>query len=90
VIYGSGLRNDATAPDGSTIPNGAAVPSYVTFNLGAERSFKCGKNREWSIRFDVVNVADKIYELRDGSGVGVNAAQFGMRRGFFGSVSYKL
>lgn len=90
AIYGSGLRNDATAPDGSTIPNGAAVPSYVTFNLGAERSFKCGKNSEWKIRVDVVNVADKIYELRDGSGVGVNAAQYGMRRGFFGSVSYKF
>ena len=29
-------------------------------------------------------------ELRDGSGVGVNAAQFGMRRGLFGSVGYKF
>ncbi|MDB6166837.1 MAG: TonB-dependent receptor [Lacunisphaera sp.] len=89
-LYGSGLRNDGTAADGSTIPNGATVPSYVTFNLGAERSFKAGPSGEWKVRIDVVNLADKVYELRDGSGVGVNAAQFGMRRGFFGSISYKF
>jgi hypothetical protein len=29
------------------------------------------------IRFDVVNILDKIYELRDGSGIGVGAPQFG-------------
>jgi hypothetical protein len=35
---------------------------------------------------DVVNLADRTYELRNGSGVGVNAAQYGMRRGLFGSL----
>jgi hypothetical protein len=35
-----------------------------------------------------VNVADKSYELRDGSGVGVNAAQFGQRRGLYGTVTW--
>ncbi|MEJ1973668.1 MAG: TonB-dependent receptor [Lacunisphaera sp.] len=89
VIYGSGLRNDATAPDGSTIPNGASVPSYATLNFGAARGFKTAHG-EWQARLDVVNAADKSYELRDGSGVGVNAAQYGARRGFFGSVSYKF
>ncbi len=89
VIYGSGLRNDATAPDGSTIPNGASVPSYATLNLGVARSLKTAHG-EWQARLDVVNAADKSYELRDGSGVGVNAAQYGARRGFFGSVSYKF
>ena len=39
-------------------------------------------------RLDVVNVTDNIYELRSGTGVGVNAAQYGERLGFFGSVSY--
>jgi len=37
---------------------------------------------------DVVNLTDNIYELRDGSGVGVNAAQYGERLGIFGSLSY--
>ena len=34
----------------------------------------------------VVNLLDKIYELRDGSGIGVGAPQFGQRRGFYGTV----
>jgi hypothetical protein len=88
TIYGTGLRTDSTAPDGSIIPNGGTVPEYYTASVGAERSFRIDANRDWKIRLDIVNVTDNSYELRDGSGVGVNAAQYGMRRGIFGSVSY--
>ncbi|HVU33308.1 MAG TPA: TonB-dependent receptor [Opitutaceae bacterium] len=88
VIHGSGLRTDATDSAGNTIPNGGTVPSYTTVNLGAERSFKVSDKQAVKLRFDVVNLADKKYELRDGAGVGVNAAQFGMRRGFFGTLSW--
>jgi outer membrane receptor protein involved in Fe transport len=88
MLYGCGLRNDATAADGSNIPNGGTVPAYQTLNLGAEQSFKAGGKRLWKIRFDIVNLLDRSYQLRDGSGVGVNAAQYGMRRGYFGSVGY--
>ncbi len=88
LLYGSGLRNDATAADGSNIPNGGTVPAYATLNLGMEQTFKIRRNHEWKVRFDIVNLTDKSYELHDGSGVGVNAAQYGMRRGFFGSVDY--
>jgi hypothetical protein len=38
-------------------------------------------------RVDVVNVTDNSYELRDGSGIGVNAASYCERLGFFGSIS---
>jgi outer membrane receptor protein involved in Fe transport len=31
----------------------------------------------------VINVFDKVYEIRDGTGVGVGAPEFGPRRGFF-------
>ena len=41
-------------------------------------------------RFDIVNVGDQIYELRDGSGVGVFAPQFGQRRSFYGGVTYSF
>jgi hypothetical protein len=40
------------------------------------------------IRMDVMSLFDKIYELRDGSGIGVFAPQFGQRRGFYGTVAY--
>jgi hypothetical protein len=87
ALYGSGLRTDSMV-GGMTIPNGGTVPAYYSVNVGAEQSFKVGQRQFLKARLDVVNVTDKIYELRNGSGVGVNAAQFGERLGFFGSVSY--
>jgi len=87
AIYGSGLRTDATAADGSNIPNGGSVPQYYSINAGIEQSIKLAKRKMLKARLDVVNLTDNIYELRDGSGVGVNAAQYGARLGFFGSVS---
>jgi outer membrane receptor protein involved in Fe transport len=90
AIYGTGLRTDSTAADGSVVPNGGTVPAYYTVSVGGEQSFKVGRHRIWKVRLDVVNITDNVYELRDGSGVGVNAAQYGMRRGFFGSASYSF
>lgn len=88
AIYGSGLRTSITLPDGTHVPNGGTVPDYYSVNLGVEQSLRLGGKRMLKARLDVVNLTDHIYELRDGSGVGVNAAQYGMRRGFFGSLSY--
>jgi hypothetical protein len=88
AIYGSGLRQDATAADGSNIPNGASVPAYYSINLGVEQDIKLTKKDILKARLDVVNLTDNIYELRSGTGVGVNAAQYGERLGFFGSISY--
>ena len=88
AIYGSGLRQDATAADGSNIPNGASVPAYYSINLGVEQSFTLSKDKVLKARLDAVNLTDNIYELRSGTGVGVNAAQYGERLGFFGSISF--
>jgi len=88
AIYGSGLRTDSKAPDGTVIPNGGTVPGYYTVSVGGEHSFKIAGRRAWKVRLDIVNLTDNPYELRSGTGVGVNAPQYGMRRGIFGSVSY--
>jgi outer membrane receptor for ferrienterochelin and colicins len=92
AIYGSGLRQDGGPipgdPNDDPIPNGASVPNYYTINVGAEQSYKIYKNQTLKLRLDVVNLTDNSYELRSGTGVGVNAAQFGARLGLFGSVSY--
>jgi outer membrane receptor protein involved in Fe transport len=82
AIYGSGLRTD------SDVPNGASLPSYYSVNLGAEQSYKLSKTKTLKARLDVVNLTDNRYELRDGAGVGVNAASYGERLGFFGSLSF--
>jgi outer membrane receptor protein involved in Fe transport len=44
----------------------------------------------FTARFDVINAFDQKYEIRNGTGVGVGAPQFGPRRGFFLGVSKSL
>jgi outer membrane receptor protein involved in Fe transport len=86
ALYGTGLREDATDSLGNTIPNGGTVPAYATINVGVEQRFNLAGKRILKARLDVVNLLDKSYELRNGTGIGVNAAQYGMRRGLFGSL----
>ena len=60
----------------------------MQFNLGAERSFDLGAGfGKISGRLAVLNVFDRVYELRDGSGIGVGAPQFGPRQTFVVGVS---
>ena len=80
---------------GSGLPTGFANSSfnepYVTANLGIAREFQAFAGaKPITVRFDVVNLFDKIYEIRDGSGIGVFAPQFGARRGFYAGLSQKL
>ena len=92
MIYGSGLRADLVNPDGSTaVPNGSHVPSYTQVNLGVSHEFNfVSAAKPTTLRFDIVNLFDSIYEIRDGSGIGVFAPQFGPRRGFFAGVTQKF
>jgi outer membrane receptor protein involved in Fe transport len=83
MIYGTGLR--------SGFANTDHVPSYTQVNTGISHEFLFpGWTKPTTLRFDIVNLFDKIYEIRDGSGIGVFAPQFGPRRGFFVGVSQKI
>ena len=87
VILGSGLRADLVLLNGSDIPNGTHLPYYTQVNLGASHDFDSERFGSFTLRFDVINALDRIYEIRNGTGVGVGAPQFGPRRGFFVGVS---
>ena len=87
VLYGSGLRSSLTLPDGSVIPNGSELPGYVQVNFSLSHRFEDAPLGPLVVRFDVINAFDKIIELRNGTGVGVFAPQFGPRRGFFAGVT---
>jgi len=83
AIYGSGLRNGDD--------NISTVPAYTQVNLGIKREFLLPNDPlPMTVRFDVVNLFDTIYEIRDGTGIGVFAPQYGPRRGFFLGVSKKI
>ena len=90
MIYGSGLRADLMLPDGTSIPNGDHVAPYAEVNVGIAHEIKQPDGKPITVRFDVVNLFDTIYQIRNGSGVGVFAPQFGMRRGFFAGISKRL
>jgi outer membrane receptor protein involved in Fe transport len=90
MLFGTGLRADLVLGDGSTIPNGAHLPTYTQVNFGINHAFQFTGSGALTVRFDVINVFDKVYEIRNGTGVGVGAPQFGARRGFFGGVSKEL
>jgi outer membrane receptor protein involved in Fe transport len=82
MIYGSGLR--------SGFANTSNVPGYAQVNLGVSHDFTFTNARPLTLRFDVVNLFDTIYEIRDGSGIGVFAPQFGPRRGYFVQLARKF
>jgi len=96
-LYGSGLRADLDLPPGMTtpyggtgIPNGASLPIYTQINFGSTHVFHIPNAGTLTARFDIINVFDKVYEIRNGTGVGVGAPQYGPRRGFFFGLSKSL
>ncbi|HEV2285902.1 MAG TPA: TonB-dependent receptor [Steroidobacteraceae bacterium] len=89
-VFGTGLRDDLVLPDGTVIPNGDHTPSYVQVNVGVSHDFLLSGSGPLTVRFDVVNLLDKGYQIRSGSGVGVFAPQWGARRGLFGGVAWKF
>jgi outer membrane receptor protein involved in Fe transport len=63
--------------------------------LGISREFQpwvgWGINdKPLTVRFDVVNLFDDVYLIRNGTGIGVFAPQYGPRRGFYAGLSQKL
>ena len=78
-LYGSGLR--------AGFANTQHLPQYYQINLSADRDVEIPQIGKTNIRIAIINVTDRIYEIRDGSGIGVGAPQFGPRRGLYVSLT---
>lgn len=74
-VFGSGLR--------AGFANTQSLPSYAQFNLSASRTFDVPGIGAITTRFVIVNLFDRVYQIRNGTGIGVGAPQYGPRRGFF-------
>ena len=79
LLYGSGLRNG--------FANTGHLPSYTQVNLSATQTIDTGLLGKVEARVAVINVFDRVFELRDGSGIGVGAPQYGPRRGLYGGLT---
>ena len=77
--FASGMRNG--------FANTNSLPSYTVLNLGVAHQIKLDGAGAVEWRLVLNNVFDKIYEIRDGSGIGVFAPQYGPRRGVFLGLS---
>lgn len=84
AIFGSGLRN---TPDGAP-PNSGKLPSYLTMNATLAHNWIDTPVGGIEGRVGVINLFDKTYLLRDGSGIGVGAPQYGERRTWFAAVTH--
>jgi outer membrane receptor protein involved in Fe transport len=84
VLFGNGLRKTVVTP------NDQANSSYAVVNLSVAQKIPVKGTRGAEIRFDVLNLFDTNYQIRDGSGVGVGAPQFGQRRTFLVGLTQKF
>jgi hypothetical protein len=77
--YGSGLRRD--------FANTGKLTPYTQVDLFATREVRLPVVGQLGLRAAILNVLDRQYELRDGSGIGVGAPQFGPRIAAYFGVS---
>ena len=74
ALFGSGLR--------SGFANSEHLPSYTQVNASLGQTWGSVEGR-----LSLLNLFDRHYELRDGTGIGVGAPQFGPRRTMYASVT---
>jgi hypothetical protein len=75
-IYGSGLR--------AGFANEQHSPGYTQWNAALAANFDPWRNRKMlALRLSVINLFDRSYLLRDATGIGEFAPQYGPRRGLF-------
>jgi outer membrane receptor protein involved in Fe transport len=79
LISGSGLR--------SGFANTQRQPNYVQVNAGIKHEFEAPGMGKMTARLDMINLTDRKYELRNGTGIGVAAPQFGQRRTILAGLS---
>jgi len=79
AIFGTGLRNG--------FANTGHLPAYTQVNLAVAHLWETPFLGTLDARLSVLNAFDRIYQLRDGTGIGLGAPQFGQRRTLYFSLS---
>jgi len=75
ATVGSGLR--------AGFANTQKLPWYMQLNLGVIEHFNQPVVGKFDVRLSVLNALGRVYELRDGTGIGVGAPQYGPYRAVY-------
>jgi outer membrane receptor protein involved in Fe transport len=78
-LVGSGLR--------SGFDNTDKLPWYWQLNLGVIERFNAPLIGRFDARIVLINAFNSVYELRDGSGIGVEAPQYGPQLAVYGGIT---
>lgn len=84
ILFGSGLRTTVVTP------NDLSLPNYAVVNASLAQKIPTGLGKGTQLRFDVVNLFDNQYQIRNGLGVGVGASQFGQRQTFLLTLAQRF
>lgn len=79
ALVGSGLR--------SGFANTDKLPWYGQLNLAVIQHFNAPVVGKFDARLVLINAINSVYELRDGSGIGVEAPQFGPQRAIYAGLT---
>ncbi len=78
-IVGSGLRRGFDNTD--------KLPWYWQLNLGVIERFNAPLIGKFEGRLVLINAFNSVYQLRDGSGIGVQAPQYGPQRAVYAGIT---
>jgi outer membrane receptor protein involved in Fe transport len=82
-LYGSGLR--------AGYANELHSPGYTQWNASLGRDFDpWNEQKPLTVRLSVINLFDHSYVLREATGIGEFAPQYGPRRGIFAELTQKF
>lgn len=81
-LYGSGLR--------SGFANTGNLPFYIQANAGVSKRLTVPYLGWAEVRLDCINLGDETYLIRNGTGIGVVANQYGPRRALLAGIRVPL
>jgi outer membrane receptor protein involved in Fe transport len=84
ILFGSGLRTTVVTP------NDLSLPNYAVVNASLVQKIPIGLGKGTQLRFDVINLFDNQYQIRNGLGIGVGASQFGQRQTFLLTLAQRF
>jgi outer membrane receptor protein involved in Fe transport len=84
MLFGSGLRTTVVTP------NDVSLPNYAVVNASLVQKIPIGLGKGTQLRFDVINLFDNQYQIRNGLGIGIGASQFGQRQTFLLTLAQKF